>query len=533
MAQKYTDPIKTAAGEHAKEELKARKQYLNLRLQQDPEVRRLVTGTADRVAASLSKNGGTKLSKKQLRDIEAAVDRETEQFRNDFTEKITGYVRDAAEIGASPAKAITVKLFQNATIPKVTVDGLNQMFVRTNQRAVQAVWDRTEKGLKLSDRIWNTSGHARDVMKQIIREGVASGQSAIDMAKMLQQYVNKGALTLAKNYPEIRDRIKGIPKDLSYEALRLARTETTKALGEGQIKSAQASPGCRGIKYCLSPAHRIVDICDELARADEAGLGLGVYPVDDPPPYPAHPNTMSFLVPVNEKPEDFTKRLKEWTKNPSSDQKLETWYNNTYKDEAATPDKSGLTPELKKLYINIKDLPKAAKVGLAQSWTDARLFGITNNREILFTRSAKTGEQIHALAGTQGSVSFTSSLIDYLSNAPKNSLVMIHNHPSSSSFSGTDLITFSKYPSIHYMTVVGHNGTRYTMKIGKGLKMKPEEVDREWNKIYDKNYDYYDEQVRTSKMTSREALVEHIHQTNSEFANMFKWEYKVYPVEGD
>jgi hypothetical protein len=67
-----------------------------------------------------------------------------------------------------------------------------------------------------------------------------------------------------------------------------------------------------------------------LARNNEAGLGPGVYAVDDPPPYPAHPNTMSYLVTVYDKPENFVNRLKEWTKNPGNDLKLEEWYNNQY-----------------------------------------------------------------------------------------------------------------------------------------------------------------------------------------------------------
>jgi hypothetical protein len=157
-------------------------------------------------------------------------------------------------------------------------------------------------------------------------------------------------MTFSKDYPYMAERLKGIPKDVSYEALRLVRTETTRAVGKGTIEAAQASPSCEGIQYCLSTAHRIVDICDELAKADEAGLGMGVYPVNDPPVYPAHPNTMSYLVAKHAKPEDFVKRLKAWKDDPESQPDLENWYQNDY-----------LNPEQKKAPSKTPDVEKLKK----------------------------------------------------------------------------------------------------------------------------------------------------------------------------
>ena len=168
-------------------------------------------------------------------------------------------------------------------------------------------------------------------MRDIIQEAVATGQDAVKTARMLQQYVRQGKSTLAANYPNMMKRMKRrIPGNISYEALRLARTEMTAAFGEGTIAAARVSPSYIGMKWVLSHNHPVVDICDTLAEHDE-GLGRGVYSPGNEPPLPAHPNCICTLVPVHEEPEKFVERLKKWRDDPSSDQELEQWYQNIYK----------------------------------------------------------------------------------------------------------------------------------------------------------------------------------------------------------
>ena len=45
----------------------------------------------------------------------------------------------------------------------------------------------------------------------------------------------------------------------------------------------------------------------------------------------------------------------------------------------------------------------------------------------------------------------------------KNSLLLMHNHPSSSTFSAEDFKLFCNTKSLYIMTVVGNNGTVYTL----------------------------------------------------------------------
>ena len=331
------DEIKDAAGEYQRWALEARKKYIELRLKQDPEIRGLYIRAADRVARELRKlalkTPSSYLRKRQLEELEAALRAEADRLTGNLTKAFEQYIEQAVEAGGGYSQAIALDMFKKAGIDTA---GLRTMFATVNRQAVEACWARTKKGLFLSDRIWEQGENFRNAMRDIIQEAVATGQDAVKTARMLQQYVRQGAQTLAKDYPNMMKRMKGrIPGDISYEALRLARTEMTAAFGEGTIAAARVSPSYIGMKWVLSHSHPVVDICDTLAEHDE-GLGRGVYSPGDEPPMPAHPNCICTLVPVHEEPEKFVERLKKWRDDPSSDQELEKWYNDIYKVGAKT-----------------------------------------------------------------------------------------------------------------------------------------------------------------------------------------------------
>lgn len=322
------EELKGAAGAYKRWALEARKKYIELRLRQDPEIRSLYIRAADKVAKELRKlalkTPSSYLRKRQLEELEAVLKMEAERLGENFTKAMESYVEEAVNAGAGYSQAVTIELFKKAGIDTT---GLRTLFATVNRQAVEACWARTKKSLFLSDRIWEKSDKFRTTMRGLIQEAVATGQDAVKTARMLQQYVRQGAQTLAKDYPNMMKRMKGrVPGDICYEALRLARTETTAAFGEGTIAAARVSPSYQGMKWILSKSHPLVDICDTLAEHDE-GLGRGVYSSNNEPLYPAHPNCLCILVPVYESPEAFVVRLKKWIDNPGSEPALEKWYN--------------------------------------------------------------------------------------------------------------------------------------------------------------------------------------------------------------
>lgn len=80
---------------------------------------------------------------------------------------------------------------------------------------------------------------------------------------------------------------------IDYNAQRVARTELARAYGIGEGYAIQRDPDSKGIKWVLSSAHKIYDICN-------LHSGYGVYPVNRAPAYPAHPHCTCVLEKVYE-----------------------------------------------------------------------------------------------------------------------------------------------------------------------------------------------------------------------------------------
>ncbi|MBD8007454.1 ADP-ribosyltransferase [Bacillus norwichensis] len=150
------------------------------------------------------------------------------------------------------------------------------------------------------------------------------------MAELLERYVRDGANTFVVEYPNMMERL-SLPMDLSYESLRLARTEMAAAYGEGVKEGAELNPSNIGIRWGLSNAGNACDVCKQHAANDDDGLGPGIYKVENLPDYPAHPNCLCYLSEVLEDTDAFIDRLIEWNRDPSSQPDIEQWYQQDYK----------------------------------------------------------------------------------------------------------------------------------------------------------------------------------------------------------
>jgi hypothetical protein len=87
------------------------------------------------------------------------------------------------------------------------------------------------------------------------------------------------------------------------------------------------------------------------------------------------------------------------------------------------------------------------------------------------------GTSLGSWKGTEDAVTITETVRRKLVNAPDDTLICLHNHPKSSSFSLSDLDVMCSYNSIREMRVVGHNGTTYTMTVGDGERVSSKELD--------------------------------------------------------
>lgn len=201
---------------------------------------------------------------------------------------------------------------------------------RADQRAVEAAISKQIQGLNLSDRIWSTSRKINQSLGQIAIEGLREGKHPVEVAKRMQRYVKAGKKTMVTEYPNMMERIGDmLPDALSYEALRLARTEMADAYGQAEKRTAEEAPFSKGIKWSVSNAGVACKVCQ--ANADlVTDLGVGVYAAEDLPKYPAHPNCLCDLQQVVEDIVGYARRVKEWTINPQSQPDIELWYKTVY-----------------------------------------------------------------------------------------------------------------------------------------------------------------------------------------------------------
>lgn len=378
---------KEAAGAYTRFALEARKKYIAIRERQDPEIRTLYIRLADRVAYRVkdTANPLTQFKQSHLKQVEQMLRGEADKLQDGLGSVLRRDIRDAVEAGAGISAGITMKLLEDGGV-KID-DDIRASFYRVNNRAVEAMWRQNTKGLKLSDRIWQQGEKSREAIQNILEEAVATGQSAIETAKLLQKYVRKDAMTLVEDYPDMMKRLQNrIPKDISYEALRLARSETSNAYWKGAVESSRNSPSYKGTKWILSRSHPVADICDAYADHDE-GLGRGVYAPGSEPVYP-HPNCLCTIVAVHEQPEEFLKKLKDWQQQGPiiETARIESWYQRVHGQPTAeikglpvynmTPDyddaadREVIRQALEKLPDTHMEMLKAMDVQIGTGWTE-------------------------------------------------------------------------------------------------------------------------------------------------------------------
>lgn len=221
-----------------------------------------------------------------LRDLLEQVENRLQKLARDRDAHLNGSLTRAAVLGIEPLQV-----------------GAKAM-PRIAEEAVRFVQEfRAADGLQLSDRLWKLDRQARTVVSTAIESAVIQGHSAHQAAdaflargeripKLVRDQLNKaGAKRIANQTGKALMR-EGGPY---ANALRVFRTEINRAHGEAYMAGAEDHPDVIGFRFLLSPRHPRPDICDLHANANLHGLGPGVYPSRESNPWPAHPNTLSYV----------------------------------------------------------------------------------------------------------------------------------------------------------------------------------------------------------------------------------------------
>lgn len=217
-------------------------------------------------------------------------------------------IAEAAELGVRPFTAQGIAATGSAA--QAVVD--SAAAAEFSQEAVRFVQSfRAADGLALSDRLWRIDQGAKAALQRAIGSAIVQGWSAARAAAELvyagqpvpadvaQQQAGGKVASLQRSVSSLmmgNDDL-GARGGISAlaQAQRVLRTEINRAHGEAFMATGERTPGFGGWRFMLSPNHARADICDLLAAQNRYGLGPGVYPDRARTPWPAHPNTISFV----------------------------------------------------------------------------------------------------------------------------------------------------------------------------------------------------------------------------------------------
>lgn len=184
--------------------------------------------------------------------------------------------------------------------------------------------------LNLSQRIWRIDRDARDGINAVLLNGVSKSDSAWNIAQQLEQFLGASQdcprWTSTRLYGRTKTQIAqgdttGLVsqpcdgKGVSYNALRLARTEIQKAHALATDRVMMAQPWVKKEQVRLSAAHPEEDICDDVTTGGEGGQGI--YEVGTIE-LPLHPNCLCYKTAVLMDEKAFASQLRGWMQGSES-----------------------------------------------------------------------------------------------------------------------------------------------------------------------------------------------------------------------
>lgn len=442
-----------------------------------------------------------------------ALDKAADTLNRDTLDTITQGIRLAVDEAVRGPQQISLDLLQGV----FDAAQVKWLFADINQRAVLSLLARTrhKDKLKLSDRVWRTSQHARQALQKIVEDGVTRGLDARRLARQVQQYLEPDTWTALKS--DTRQRLR-VPRNVSMEAMRLAVTETNNAFHEGTINAYQAVPSARGVYWRLSKSHPVYDICDQYA----AHNGNGFWEKGTEPAKP-HPWCLCVLLPAMEDPDTFREKLRAWVQNPASQPDIETWYNTTARRFLTRP--SGLTAlatgadsEARLLAdgpLGRHGFSRKVARALERLAEDLRKRTVVSGTEYAGMIDADTGVKVGPiLKGGATSVNLQPHINVMV---PGRRYVHIHTHPGSSSFSHQDVaqLYYHQGPARDFRSifVIGEDGTAYVMSRKVGAQLAdPTAIEAAYIQERDRLRPKWEAEYRSGRMTAAAAWKEHTHE---------------------
>mgnify|MGYP007126045053 CR=1 FL=1 len=302
---------------YAKLFIRARRDLAELRLKNDKQIIKIWTEAAEEISKEMRKLGDG-YRKEYLRSLLLDI---LKILNAEYRDLMKQDISEAIKIQYMFQKDIIASIAKEADVANIGPAKLAQVYTGLARETTEAFLARKVNGISLSTRIWRNN---QAVMAQVIKAATSGHLSAYDMGLMLEKYMKKDRDSLnVRESQALMEAFDGrLPKDLKYDSFRLARTEISNAFAEGTYSAGAKNPFYLGIDWRLSGRHdpKLKCVCPQL---------VGFHPKGSEPPIP-HPQCMCQQLPRIKSMDTAVDEMIAWVNNPSSNRKLEDWYQNIY-----------------------------------------------------------------------------------------------------------------------------------------------------------------------------------------------------------
>jgi hypothetical protein len=175
---------------------------------------------------------------------------------------------------------------------------------------------------------------------------------------------------------------------------------------------------------------------------------------------------------------------------------------------------------------------KTAETAINSKLSELREWGKKTKREQA-SMMTQDGKVIGSAKGKADTVVLSEKMVQALDKQPQNSLVLLHNHPGSTSFSSTDFSLMCMHDSIKELRVVGSNGRTYRVSVGNGSRPSLAELIK-----YEKEIEAEIKREVANKMVRRQLpkgetmWSTYLSERNKAFAEKYGWEYTEGKLDG-
>ena len=200
------------------------------------------------------------------------------EMQNIIKEEIKTQFRRGAAV-KSFARSVDI-----SSIPKGDIAGVFRQLEKLGRRAVDP--SRIDAYKRLVRK-------AEGQISRLVAEGAQPSRLQKAYANVIKATTKQSDVAMDKAI------VRAVKAKARYNAERVARTEIARAYGQAKTNTILKDDDVVGYRSVLSSEHPTSDVCDFHADADLYGMGPGVYPKDNGPPYPYHPGCLCRISPVH------------------------------------------------------------------------------------------------------------------------------------------------------------------------------------------------------------------------------------------